>query len=288
MASTEYVGRTIDETGLTFSQKKKDEVLSCKRPNTQKELKQFLGLANYFRDHIRDHSMIVKLLNDMIPGGDGYKRRQVLKWTKEQIDPFNLIQQMIGDCPKLYFIDPTCKVTLETDASDYGIGAYLYQTTQSNEEQPLAFISKKLVGSQLNWSVPEKECYAIFYNIKKLEYLIRDVHFTLRTDHKNLIYINTDGSPKVVRWKVAIQEFNFDLEYLVGEENMVADHWSRTVLRPDEVDPNIQGEEEDKETTFLMNMIGEYRIPDDIYNRISKITQKLICSFYNIFHLSFW
>ena len=89
-------------------------------------------------------------------------------------------------------------ITLATDASDYGIEAYLFQTTNESIEQTLAFISKRLVGAQLNWSTPEKECYAIFYSMKKLEYLIRNVHFTLHTDHTNLTYTNEGGSPKVV------------------------------------------------------------------------------------------
>ena len=56
--------------------------------------------------------------------------------------------------------------------------------------------------------------YAIYYAFVKFEYLIRDVHFPLRTDHKNLTYLNTDNGPKVKRWKLAIQEYGFDIEYL--------------------------------------------------------------------------
>jgi hypothetical protein len=273
MSKTEYVGHVIDETGLSFSEEKKNEVLKCRRPSTQKELKSFLGLVNYFRDHIKDHSSIVQPLNEMIPGGESYKRSASLRWTPETINAFNVIQTAVVNCPKLYFIDTACPITLATDASDYGIGAYLYQTTQSGEEQPLAFISKKLAGAQLNWSTPEKECYAIFYAIKKLEYLIRDVHFTLFTDHKNLTYINDEGSPKVVRWKVAIQEFMFDILYLQGEKNQVADHWSRTVDRPEFTTP----EEEDKETTYLMGLIGEsFRIPDDLYKRIAAVHNSIV------------
>ena len=271
MAQTEYVGHVIDETGLSFSQQKMDEVSKCRRPVTQKELKQFLGLVNYFRDHIRDHSMIVKPLNDMIPGGAAYSRQATLRWKDNPAaaEAFVTIVKKISECPKLYFIDERLPITLATDASDYGIGAYLYQTTNESIEQPLAFISKRLAGAQLNWSTPEKECYAIFYSVKKLEYLIRDVHFTLHTDHKNLTYINEGGSPKVVRWKLAIQEFMFDIEYLEGEKNIVADHWSRTVDRPYDAESK---EEKDDTTTYLMNLIGEnFRIPDEIYKRISAV-----------------
>jgi hypothetical protein len=75
--------------------------------------------------------------------------------------------------------------------------------------------------------VPEKEAYAIFYSLMKLDYLLRDIKFRLRTDHMNLTYINTSGSPKVIRWKLAIQDFNFELDHIQGVKNVVADAMSR-------------------------------------------------------------
>jgi len=69
-------------------------------------------------------------------------------------------------------------------------------------EKPVAFISKKLVRSQLAWIVPEKEAYAIYYAFRKLNDLIRDVRFVLQTDHKYLTFINDDTSAKIRRWKM--------------------------------------------------------------------------------------
>ena len=93
MTQTEYVGHVIDETGLSFSQQKRDEVSKCRRPVTQKEIKLFLGLVNYFRYHIRDHSMIIKPLNDMIPGGAAYSRQDTLRWNDHPVaaEAFNTI-----------------------------------------------------------------------------------------------------------------------------------------------------------------------------------------------------
>ena len=83
-------------------------------------------------------------------------------------------------------MDPTAPIYLHADASDYGIGAYLFQIVDG-KDQPIAFMSKSLSGAELRWSTIEKECYAIVYALKKFEYLIRDTHFTLRTDHRNLL-----------------------------------------------------------------------------------------------------
>ena len=193
-------------------------------PTTQKGMKQFLGLANYFRDHVKDHSKVVQPLQDMV---SDYRKSKALQWTPELTTLFNDVKDRVGNCPELFFMDDSLPVYLHTDASDYGIGAYLFQLEPSGKERPIAFISKSLTKERLRWSVLEKEAYAIFYAINKLEYLIRDRYFLLRTDHKNLTYINQESSPKVRRWKLAIQEYNFDIEHIAGEENVVADALSR-------------------------------------------------------------
>ena len=117
---------------------------------------------------------------------------------------------------------------MNTDASDYGIGGYLYQVVDGREV-PVAFLSKSLSEAETRWSVTEKECYAFVYFFKKYEYLLRDRHFVLRTDHRNLTYINESASPKVRRWKILISEFDFDIEYIKGDDNFVADATSRLV-----------------------------------------------------------
>ena len=62
---------------------------------------------------------------------------------------------------------------------------------------------------------------------KKYEYLIRDLPFDLYTDHENLVYLNTPPSNKVLRWKLAIQEYYIKINYIKGELNVVADGLSR-------------------------------------------------------------
>ncbi len=99
----------------------------------------------------------------------------------------------------------------------------------ASEEQPIAFMSKALTATQQKWTTIEQECYAIFLCIRKYEYLLRDVKFTLKTDHANLRYLNVPTSNKVFRWKLAIQEYDFDVQHIAGVTNIVADSFSRLV-----------------------------------------------------------
>ena len=68
------------------------------------------------------------------------------------------------------------------------------------------FFSKALVGAQLNWSVIEKECYGIFYGVRLFEDLLDNIHFILKTGHKNLTYLNVTLTGKVLRWKLYLQD----------------------------------------------------------------------------------
>ena len=219
----EYVGRIIDDTGLSFSKEKREQIVNLGLPKRQKDLKSFIGLIGFFRNHVEGHSVLVKPLQDMITP---YQPHKILKWNDELEKLYTEVKDRVVNCPKLYFLNSTDPVFLHTDACDTGMGAYLFQVVDG-VERPIQFMSKGFNRTQLRWSTPEKECFAIYYALRKFEHLIRDSHFTLRTDHKNLIYLNETGFAKVVRWKLEIQEYDFHIEHIAGLNNFVADSFSR-------------------------------------------------------------
>jgi len=231
MSSIEYVGHIINSEGISFSQEAKQKALDFAVPTTAGQLKQFIGMAEYFHSHVRNFATLARPLHKLLNGYTKKEANRKLNLSDDDITSFRALQDAIDGCQQLFFPAPDRDIFLETDASDYGIGAYLYQKDDSNTQYPIAFISKNLAGAQLNWSVPEKEAFGIFYALQKLEHLLRDVHFVLRTDHKNLTYINFGNSAKIMRWKLMIQEYDFDIEHVAGEENVVADAFSRLIPR---------------------------------------------------------
>ena len=247
MTETEYVGR----------------VLNFREPQKLGELKSFIGLCEYFHSHIRHFAEITKPLHEALHGYEKKYRNTRLRFTEEQRKAYLKIQEEITNSATLYFIDEHAPITLQTDASDYGIGAYLFQRIDG-KEKPVAILSKSLDRTQLRWSTPEKEGYAIYYALKKFEYLLRDVHFTLQTDHKNLIYINDTASPKVVRWKLAIQEYNFDIEHIAGVTNTVADSFSRFCNFPTK-EKKITEDMSDN----VLGLLDEFEIPRDKFKIIA-------------------
>ena len=219
----EYVGHTLNSTGIKFSKEKIKKVIDFKIPTTHQEMRSFLGLANWFRDNVRNYSSVSHVLHE---GIKDYHRKKPYEWDDERRKAFHSLKQMISDAPMLFFPEKEMPIFLHTDASNYGIGAFLFQEDKGIR-RPIAFMSAKLNETQQNWSTLEKECYAIVQALHKFDYLLMDVPFTIRTDHRNLTFLNQGLSTKVLRWKLMIQEYDFVIEHIAGENNTQADAFSR-------------------------------------------------------------
>ena len=155
-------------------------------------------------------------------------------------------------------MDTTSPIYLQTDASDYGIGAFLFQLTPDGTVRPVEFLSKSLSKVQRRWHTPDKEAYAIIYALKRWDYLLRDVRFVLQTDHKNLTYLNFEGTAKVKRWRTLISEYQFDIQYLKGAENVVADAFSRLCSKYESgAEPVGESQRDDMVCCYLSRLIGE-------------------------------
>ena len=100
-----------------------------------------------------------------------YKRTKQMQWTGESIAAFHFCCAVVSNCQELYFLEDTATLILQADASDYGIGGYMYMVT-NGQVLVIRFFSKSLIGAQLNWSAREKECYGIFYGLRLFEDLL--------------------------------------------------------------------------------------------------------------------
>eukprot|EP00981_Chlorochromonas_danica_P009000 scaffold2406_cov199-Ochromonas_danica.AAC.1 len=138
-----------------------------------RDMKGFLGLCNYFRDHVRDYAQKVKPLHDMVVD---YKKGKPLQWTQELKQRYEQVKEEVANCPTLFFLDPEAPVFVQTDASDYGMGAYIFQII-AGKECPTLFVSKSFSKQQQKWSTPEKEAFAIYYTLRSNAHLLRDIPF---------------------------------------------------------------------------------------------------------------
>ena len=107
---------------------------------------------------------------------ENYQKHKKVVWIPQREEAFTKAKQAVYDCQKLFSVDEKATPILQTDASDYGIGGRLYQIV-NGIMQPITYISKALQGTQYNWSVIEKDCYAIFNCVQKMKPIIGNTHF---------------------------------------------------------------------------------------------------------------
>ena len=273
LSTIEYVGHTINANGLHYTRSKLDSVLNFPVPTTKKNIKSFLGLINHFHTHIKNHHVLSEPLQRLVDGYDKRQARHPIKWGKAQSDSFTALLKAIDECPMLWFMDDTSPIFLETDASDYGIGAYLYQVVTAEdgttEQRPISFISKAIPKDRSSWDIPKKEGFAIFYALQKWEYLLRDRQFTIRTDHENLTRLRQDhDSCKMVRrWFMAYQEYDIlEWQHVRGDNNLVADAFSRLCA-----DLSQTTEEERPHPAADLYTLTGALIPTEAWDKISQV-----------------
>ena len=141
------------------------------------------------------------------------------------------LKSMFTEGPILAHFDFMRSTRLETDASDFALGAILSQLCEDNRWHPIAFHSRKFQPAEVNYDVHDKEMTAIVAAFKEWEHLLMSVHdeITVFSDHKNLEYFN---STKVLnrrqhRWAEFLQPFRFKVVYREGRLNEKADTLSR-------------------------------------------------------------
>ena len=168
----QFVGHEIDLSEINMSQIRIEGETAFTTPRTLKE-QYFLGLINYFKDYILDHSLISRPLYQIV--ADVTKSgNKTLVWDEHADTAFEALNTSFHHCQKLYFIDYSLKTILYADA-DYVHGAYLCQERQldgNTVEEPIRFLVSTFHGPQTRRSTIEKETYAICWALLRLDDLI--------------------------------------------------------------------------------------------------------------------
>ena len=196
-------------------------------PRNVKELRQWLGLANYLHKYSKNYAATAKPLSSLL------KKEAEWVWTAECDAAFKELKRSLVEAPVLALPDASKPFSVVCDASQYAIGCALMQKDGDGVDRVISYQSRLLKGSELNWPVHDKELLAIKYALLKFRvHLLGPNEFVVFTDHASLRFaINTPHlSQRMARWLSFFSEYNFRVEYKPGKANVLADALSR---RPD-------------------------------------------------------
>ncbi|CAM5130705.1 unnamed protein product [Natator depressus] len=216
-----YLGHQVGQGTISPLQAKVDAIQKWPVPKSKKQVRSFLGLAGYYRRFVPHYSQIAAPLTDLTKK----KQPNAVQWTEKCQKAFNKLKATLMSDPVLRAPDFDKPFLVTTDASERGVGAVLMQKGPDQEFHPVVFLSKKLSERESNWSVTEKECYAIVYALEKLRPYVWGRRFHLQTDHAALKWLHTvkETNKKLLRWSLALQDFDFDIQHISGASNKVAD-----------------------------------------------------------------
>lgn len=221
---TNYLGFKIGSGTVKPTDCKIESIKDLPPPKTKKELRSILGVLGYYRCFVQDYSKIAKTLNSFLTK----QARDPLDWTLEAEESFLTLKQALITKPVLRAPNIHEPFIVHADASSCAIGAVLSQNF-TDGEHPIIYISRQLNKHERKYSTLEKELLGLIYALKCFKPYLYLSNFTVKSDHKPLKWLKTNKNTnsRLYRWSLALQEYQFDSDYIKGELNVVADHLSR-------------------------------------------------------------
>ena len=216
-----YLGHVVGCRLVRPEQSKIEAAKSFPVPLTKKDVHSFLGLTGYYRKFIANYASLIAPLTDLTWNAAPSQVKFRVRELKTQLCNATVLRTPEFGAP---FI-------LQTDASDCGIGGVLSQINAS-KEHAVAYYSRKLAPREKNCSTIEKKCLSIKAAIQNFRVYLVGAKFNVVTDHKALKWLNTmkDNNPRLTRWYLFLQPYQFEVEHRPGKLNGNADALSRSSL----------------------------------------------------------
>ena len=197
-------------------------IMEFPTPKNEKQLRGFLVLVNFYSEFSSRHAAETGPLLHLIKKGTTWK------WDEEMQNSLDRVKRIFCESVILYFPDAKKEYYLETDASNYELGAVLYQRNEKQEKEVITLASRTLKDPELSYFTTEKELLAIVWALQKFRTYLQGARIINRTDMtltflKKCKFVNA----RLTRWILSIQDYDITVEHCPGQENISADLLSR-------------------------------------------------------------
>ena len=217
-----FLGHIVSGAGMRPNPKLVEVIRAWEAPRNKKEVLSYMGLVNYYRKFVPNFSDVAAPLTELTG------KTVEFQWSTEAQTAFESLKRALLEAPILSFPRDEGEFVLDTDASNYGIGAVLSQV-QDGEERVIAYGSKKLDKAQRRYCVTRRELLAVVVFLKEFRHHLLGRNFLIRTDHASLVWLLRFKEPQnqLARWFEYIFQFDFRIQHRAGDKHGNADGLSR-------------------------------------------------------------
>lgn len=221
----EYLGREVSAEGIRPGSRKTEALLHAPTPTSVKQVRQFMGLAGYFRKFIPEFATRTACITRLTRANEPFS------WTEKQEVARKYIIDHLTSRPLLAVFDPALPTELHTDASSIGYGGILIQKLEGNT-RVIGYFSKRTTKYEEHYHSYELETLAVVNSLRYFRVYLLGIHFTLITDCNAIKSTATkkDILPRVARWWIYMQDFNFSIIYRKGSSLSHVDFLSRNPI----------------------------------------------------------
>ncbi|GJX99728.1 putative reverse transcriptase domain-containing protein [Tanacetum coccineum] len=214
----QFLGHVIDSRGIHVDPAKIESIKDWASPKTPTEIRQFLGLAGYYRRFIEGFSKIAKSMTKLTQKGIKFD------WGEKEENAFQLIKQKLCSAPILALPEGSEDFVVYCDASHKGLGAVLMQ-----REKVIAYASRQLKVHEKNYTTHDLELGSVVFALKIWRHYLYGTRCTVFTDHKSLQHIldQKELNMRQRHWLELLSDYDCDIRYHPGKANVVADALSR-------------------------------------------------------------
>ncbi|GKB06668.1 putative reverse transcriptase domain-containing protein, partial [Tanacetum coccineum] len=218
LSKVQFLGHVIDSEGIHVDPAKIESIKDWESPKTPTEIRQFLGLAGYYRRFIEGFSKIAKPMTKLT------QKSVKFNWGEKEETAFQTLKQKLCSAPILALPEGSENFVVYCDASHKGLGVVLMQ-----KEKVIAYASRQLKIHKKNYTTHDLELGAVVFALKMWRHYLYGTKCVVYTDHKSLQHIldQKELNMRQRRWLELLSDYDCELHYHPGKENVVADALSR-------------------------------------------------------------
>ena len=256
-----YLGHVISAQGISPDPAKVTAVEKFPIPTNVRYVREFLGLASYYRRFVpnfaREAGPLHMLTRADVP----------FVWTAACEGAFVCLKELLTSPPVLAYPDFAKPFVLHTDASGKGLGAVLEQIQDDGDHHPVAFASRTLSKHEVKYGITELETLAVIWALRHFRAYLYGHKCTVYTDHapvKSLLRAK-HSSGKLARWCETVAEYDLEVKYRPGRRNANADALSRSPLETS----TPEGEESDSPTIQVAAISSD--LPEEVPPSVGRL-----------------